>query len=165
MAIFKKEQLWAANGLPKTNCLFQETKRPGDAPIMSLNGWSDDYPCLRTYYVNLTVDDPSEATFAEEVFGDIRYWFKLRDAKFMSSYLPEWREEADIKRKQKAFKAVFKEVEENGRSAFTAAKYLIEEPWKGKTLEVKKATRRTTGKAVSVFDEDLERLREDGVLQ
>lgn len=165
MALFTKEQLWAANGLPKTNCLFQETKRPGDIPLMSLTGWNDDLPCLRTYYVNLTVDDPSEATFAEEIFGDIRYWFKLREAKFMPQYLSEWREEADIKRKQKAFKAVLKEVEENGRSAFSAAKYLIEEPWKGKSQEVKKTVRKTAKQALTVYDEDLSRLKEEGYFQ
>lgn len=164
LSMFSKEQIWTSNNIPRTNSLFKETCRPGDVPIMSLTGGDESLPCLRTLYVNLTVDDPSEATFAETVFGDIRYWFKLREAKFMPAFLNEWREEADIKRKRKAFKAIIKEVEENGRSAFTAAKYLVEEPWKGNTQKAKATKKATTKKALTAFDEDLERLTEEGLL-
>lgn len=165
MAMFDKEQLWAANGVAKTNSLFWETKRPGDEPILSLTGWNDGLPSLRHLYVTLTTDDPSEYTFAEEVFGDVRYWFKLREAKFMPELLKEWREEADMKRKQKAFKAIVEEVETNGKSAFSAAKFLIDEPWKGRTKVAQETRKKTTQKAVSVFDQDIERLKEEGLLQ
>ena len=53
------------------------------------------------------------------------------------------------------------EVKLNGRSAFTAAKYLIEEPWKDKrNPKVKEQNKKTTEAAKSVFSEDLERLQE-----
>lgn len=164
MAMFDHKQFWTTNGIPKTNSLFYETCRPGDKPILSLHG-GGGLPSLRTYYVNLTTDDPSEFTFADTVFGDIRYWFRLRDAKFLVDLLPEWREEADMKRKQKAFKAIVEEVETNGKSAFSAAKFLIDEPWKGRTKAAQETKKRTTKKAVSVFDQDIERLKEEGLLQ
>jgi hypothetical protein len=164
MAMFDREQFWTINGIPKTNSLFHETCRQGDQPIMSLHG-GGGLPSLRTYFVNLTTNDPSEYTFAETVFGDIRYWFRLRDAKFLVDLLPEWREEADMKRKQLAFKAIINEVENEGRSSFSAAKFLIDEPWKGQKKEVKETRKKTTQKAVSVFDQDIERLKEEGLLQ
>ena len=165
MSLFTEEQLWAGNGVARTNSLFSETARQGDTPIMSLNGNNKTLICLRDLYVPLVAEDPSEVTFAEYVFGDLRYWMKLKSAVFMPKYLEEWGQLADVKRKQKAFAAIVKEIEEGGRSSFTAAKYLIEEPWKDKrNLEVKERNKKSTSDAVSYFKEDIERLSEEGLL-
>lgn len=161
MSLFSKEQLWASNGQARTNSLFSETARPGDTPIMSLNGGREDLPCLRDLYVPLVANDPSEVSFAEAVFGEVRYWLRLRQAVFMPKYLEEWETLADTKRKQLAFEAILKEIREGGRSSFTAAKYLIEEPWKDKrSPEVKERNKKTTSDAASFFKEDIERLSE-----
>ena len=84
---------------------------------------------LFNLYMAHAVDDPSEVTFAEEVFGDLYFWQCLAESWF-KPHLEEWRHLAAIKRKQGAFKAIINEVKTNGRSAFTAAKYPIEQPWK-----------------------------------
>lgn len=165
--MFEKSQLWTNNGLPRTNSLFVEVSRPGDKPIMSLNGVNEDFPCLRDLYVAYVVDDPSEVVFAETVFNDVRYWLKLKSAAFMPKYLEEWDEIVQVKRKQKAFAAVFDEIESKGRSAFTAAKYLIEEQWRKdkNTKTAKQKASNTSKQALGLFSEDLERLREDGIIQ
>jgi hypothetical protein len=79
---------------------------------------------------------------------------------------------ATEKRKSVAFTAIIKEVRESGKSAFTAAKYLIEEPWLvGATAtekkEIAKNRRLSAEKAYSstAFQEDMTRLREEGILQ
>lgn len=163
--MFTKDQLWSSTGNPRTRSLFSETKKPGDEPIMTLNGGNKSLPCLRELYVPLVAEDPSEATFAETVFGDIRYWTKLREADFMESYLKEWNMIADIKRKQKAFEAIMDEVKSKGRSAFSAAKFLLDEPWKPNDKETKEAKRKSTEEAYNPFKEDVERLKDEGFIQ
>jgi hypothetical protein len=166
LSLFSKEQLWTTNGIAKTNSLFSEVARQGDEPIMSLNGISrPDLPCLRDLYVPMVARDPSEVTFAETVFGDLRYWLKLRDAVFMPKYLEEWNHMADVKRKQLAFEAVIKEIENEGRSAFSAARYIIEEPWKGRTKAVKEKVTKTADEAKGFWKEDFDRLKDEGMIQ
>lgn len=132
---------------------------------MSLRGNIEGYPCLRDYYVPLVAKDPSESTFVDVVFGDLRYWLRLKKSKFMAEFLEEWGEMADIERKKLAFAAVINEVENNGRSAFTAAKYLIEEPWKDKrNPKVKETNKKTTKAARNEWDDDVKRLEEQGLL-
>jgi basic membrane lipoprotein Med (substrate-binding protein (PBP1-ABC) superfamily) len=128
---------------------------------------TSDLPCLRELYVAHVVDDPSEVGFAEAVFNDVRYWMRLRKASFMEKPLKEWEEIVEAKRKQKAFKAVMNEVENEGRSCFSAAKYLIEESWKSdKNTKVgKKRITETKKTALDPFKDDLERLEERGLLQ
>lgn len=151
----------------RTTSLFFETCRPGDNPVMGLQYSKNHLPSLRELYVLYVVDDPSEATFAEEVFGDVFYWTKLREAPFLQDYLKQWDVVVQVKRKQKAFKAVVSEVEDGGRSALTAAKYLIEEGWRqDKTKKAVKAKVDSTSKeAANFFKDDVERLKEDGLLQ
>jgi len=162
----KKEDLWTASGQPRTRSLFVETCIEGDKPVLSLRGNVAGYPCLRDVYVPLVAEDPSEVSFVEAVFdGDTRWWLRMKKAKWMQEFLVEWNELADIKRKQLAFEAIVREVRENGRSAFTAAKYLIEEPWKGNTKEVKETKQKTTNEAANYFKEDFIRLKDEGLLQ
>jgi hypothetical protein len=165
--IFTKEQLWASNGTAKTNSLFTETARPGDTPIASLNGnTTKPVLCLRDFYVTLVAEDPSEVTFAETVFGDLRYWMKLKEAKFMPPYLEEWNAMADTIRKKLAFEAVIREIKEGGRSSFSAAKYIIEEPWKDKrNTKTRETSKKTTEDAHGFWKSDIERLKEDGLIQ
>ena len=58
----------------------------------------------------------------------------------------------------------------NGKSSFTAAKYLIEEPWKtGNAMERKRNKKLVSESAEEAFSDstiqsDLKRLKEEGVL-
>lgn len=115
---------------------------------------------LRELYIKYCVDDPTEVTFVDAVFGDFAYWTALLKCKWLHPYLEEWKQEADVRRKSKAFKAVIKEVENNGRSAFSAAKFLITEPNKPKTKESKETIKKTTEKAKEEYSEDIVRLQD-----
>ena len=165
MLPISKLVLWSTNNQPRTNAIFLETCKQDEVPALTLEKEDTNLPCLKPLYLSLTVRDPTEVIFAETVFNDITYWLRLREAKFFQKYIEEWREVTDIKRKQLAFESIIKEVEEGGRSSFTAAKFLIDEPWKPKTKEARTSKNKTTEEAFSVFNDDLTRLKETGLLQ
>lgn len=160
--IINKEYLWTSLNRPKSISLFKETARQGDKPIMTLRGHDTSLPCLRDLFISFVTLDPSEGLFAEEVFGDLVYWNWLKKQEFLQDSLKEWREVAEIKRKSMAFRKVLDAVEGGN---YQAAKYLIEEPWKGQSKEVKKQRAKTTEKAVDLFKGDLERMQEEGLIQ
>lgn len=160
-----KSVLWSTNNQPRTNAIFLETCKPEEIPALTLEKEDTNLPCLKPLYIALTVKDPTEVVFAEAVFDDVAYWLRLREAKFFQKYLTEWREVADVKRKQLAFEAIFDEIENNGRSKYSASRFLIDEPWKPKTKEAKASRSKTTEEAFSVYNDDLSRLKETGLLQ
>ena len=161
MAMFDHEQLHNKMNRALTKSLFHEFEAGGGSVILTLNQPDLPYPCLRKLFVSLTMDDPSEAIFAEEVFGDIGYWTKLRAAPFIQDVISDWVDEATIKRKSKAFQYIVKEVKEDGKNGYAAAKFLIEEPWKDKrNPKVKKEVKRTTSAASDEVHSDIVRLRD-----
>jgi hypothetical protein len=121
-------------------------------------------------YMAHSVDDPSEVTFAEEVFGDLYFWQCLTEANWFQRHIQEWRLLAATVRKREAFKSIIKEVRENGKSSFTAAKYLIEEPWKtGNALQRKQNKKLISESAEAAFSDstiqsDLKRLKDEGII-
>jgi len=156
----------------RNNMLLREVfceYNPDALLTVDKNG-KDGKICLFKLYMTHAVDDPSEVTFAEEVFGDLFFWQNLTESVFFKKHAEEWRFLAATKRKQAAFKAIIEEVKNNGKSSFTAAKYLIEEPWKtGNAMERKRNKKMVSDSADIAFNEstiqsDIKRLREDGVL-
>lgn len=115
--------------------------------VFTIREQKDGYVSLKKLFVDHVVPDPSEATFAQVVFNDVGYWLRVRELKDLKPYIDAWRKEADVIRKSKAFKAMVEEVETNGKSAFSASKYLIEEPWKGRSAQARKTSKETTEKA------------------
>lgn len=121
-------------------------------------------------FIELTVDDPTEVTFADTVFGSWAVWDKIRNAdKRIVANIESSRHEATIRRKSLALRTIVKEVESQGRGAMSAAKYLLEEPWVvAKDGRKKRASALETAK--EAFDreglsEDIKRLEEGGLLQ
>lgn len=122
-------------------------------------------------YMSLAVDDPSEMKFVEEVFGDFAYWMILCESTKFKPYIQEWRYIASVKRKQKAFEAIVKELNSDKPSRFAAAKYLIEESWRGgaTSAERRKARKYSQETSEEAFkqaqvEEDIKRLQEQGLI-
>lgn len=151
MPVFTEDQLYGLKGHMKTRALFKETCSPKDTPLMELKKRAhNELPCLRDYYINLCVMDPTEADFAEEVFGDIIFWENLKKTEWFAPYYEEYKRTADIKRKSIAFKSVFAELHD-GKNALSAAKFLIQEgyvPREEKTRAKRKEIKETTQEAV-----------------
>jgi len=167
MPLLKKEDYLTSQGIRKTSSLFIETSRTGDKPIFTLSSHRDDYIRLQDLYVQYCVDDATELTFAEEVFGDYVYWEFLSKANSqIREAVAKWRQLAEVHRKRKAFKSIVKEVEDDGKNAFAASRYLIQEPWKDKTTPKKRAASKETSEvAANSYKSDFERLKSQGHLQ
>jgi hypothetical protein len=162
MAMFERHQLYNGVNAGRTKALFYEFG-VGEHTILTLGDHIEGYPSLRTLYVNMCTDDPSEYVFAVTVFGDVQFWERLKKAPWMPAYVEAWKHESEIKRKSMAFDTIMKEVKEDGKSSFQAAKYLIEEPWRKGAVE----RRKTKASARDAFDsvrDDVNRLKEEGLL-
>ena len=169
MPLFSSEDLYTHNNIPRLRSMFCQMNP--DGPMTTNRFGTPGKINLYELFISLTVDDPTEVAFAEQVFGDVLYWKSLSEDTWFAPRLAEWRFVVAEKRKQSAFKTIVEEAKGGGKSSFTAAKYLIEEPWMvGATAtekkEIAKTRRATTEKAytATAFQEDLNRLREEGVL-
>lgn len=175
MPICTPEDLYGYNNLKRIGSIVYELRRGDDDGSRSLFSISSNPQngriSLEKLYMTFCVDDPTEVTFAEEVFGDLEFWLEMRESSRMKPYVEQWQHMAAIRRKQKAFKTIVAEIEEKGKNSYQAAKYLIEEPWVTGTTaaERKKARKRVSETAEEAFQakqiqEDVLRLKEEGIL-
>lgn len=170
MSMLSRSDIYTPQGSLKILCLIQELAPFGSkGPIFTIREEKEGFISLKRLFVEHTWKDPSEATFALEVFGDVGYWLKARESKVLKVHLDEWRMEADVYRKREAFKAVIEEVTSKGKSSFSAAKFLIDEPWKTTGPKETKAVGRpkkdpkveeTTRRAAKDLKDDLERVQQ-----
>jgi len=171
MALFTRDQLYGKRNTKYTKHLFHEFNPEGGLLNLSNEPKNDSIP-LRSIFIPMVAKDPTEVEFAEYVFGDYEFWEYLqrRSVSWIGPYLDDWRMKADVKRKSMAFNVIMQELQE-GKSSYQAAKYLIEEPWKVKDSEDKRATRKKVRETAeqafeeSGVSEDLKRLRENGLIQ
>ena len=172
--LFEHDQLYNGVNRRITKSLFKEVA-PWDRMhmvVMSLKSNSKDLPSLRDMYLELCLDDPTETTFAEYVFGDLEFWYEIKSSTWFKPFYEEYVKTVTLKRKSQAFKFLAQEVREQGKGALQAAKYLIEEPWKAKTgtpadkRKARKEAQETTQQAFEEagISEDVQRLKEEGLL-
>lgn len=149
-------------GVRLTKSLFWEVGKDKEKALFTFshNPRTDlDLIPFREVYLAYCVDDPSEYTFAMEVFGDWFHWTKILENTTIFSYIKKVREERDVAIKSKAFKEIINEAKD-GRSKFQAAKYLIE---KGLVLEDEdekssKSTKNSISNIREEYKDDLKRL-------
>lgn len=78
-------------------------------------------------YMDYAIDDPTEVTFAQEVFGDWEHWQMIRKAYPVKIHIEKWEEEAEIKRKSRLVTQLNDITKNDPRNAFQAAKFLLKE--------------------------------------
>ena len=162
--MFTKEQLYSSMGKKRSTSLFTQTCKQGQVPILSLTSTEvTDYPSVRNLFLALVKDDPSEATFALTVFGEVNFWQSMQSNSRLFPYFEEYRRTTDILRKSEAFKLITQEVQSQGKNSYAAAKFLIDEPWK-KTKADRQQAKETTEAATetTTFSDDLKRLEAQG---
>lgn len=166
MPLFSQKDLYNASNKPLSQSLFADFGGPISLSKIGVAGKINLYDL----YMKFAVDDPTEMDFVDAVFGDVYFWSVLCEAPYFKRHLEEWRVLAAHGRKQKAFRIIVDEVKNNGKNAMAAAKYLIEEPWKLQTpvarkrKEIQKEIAESANSAMSSFQADVERLKQDGVL-
>ena len=166
MVMLSRDQIYTDQNRPKTLCLIVELCKYTDSPLFTIRDEKEGYVSLQKLFIDHVTDDPSEVDFAEVVFGDVLFWMNMRDNKQIKPFVEDWRAICDAKRKSKAFKSIISEVEGGGRSAFTAAKFLIEEPWKDKrNPKDKQESEDSSTKAFSGYADDIKKLKEAGHIQ
>lgn len=179
MSMYSLSQLKTDNGIIRTKSLFYELSyvdpeyalftlkeedmvMPNGKPVTSLG----------KLYIAFATMDPTEYQFAMAVFGSWEVWEKMQTTTPLKKPIEKWRREAEVKRKSLAFESVVKEIQEDGRSSFTAAKFLINEEWKpkedGRTARKEKnAKDKSTSEEAfekAGINEDLTRLKEQGLI-
>lgn len=168
MPFFTRDQLYSTNNRKQLRLWFIEYQdRSPVTPVLNLS-YEDGYKgtkSLKDIYMQFCVEDPTETAFADYMFGDVSFWLEVRDEPWIKDTLSLYRREADTRRKAMAFKSIIKEVKTGSRSAFTAAKFLIDEPWlQGASVsekkEIAKRKRQTTAEAAEASKavEDFKRL-------
>lgn len=166
--MFTRDQLYAANGNHRTKSLFREWGVSDENILAYTTGsTTNPHPDMRKLFLKYVVDDPTEATFALALFGEVEFWTRLSVAPWLKPYLKKWRHEADVTRKSMAFQYVINEVKLEGKNSYQAAKFLIDEPWK-KTPAQKKDAKESTEEALNSngpLQSDIKRLQEAGLFQ
>lgn len=174
MSMFTRDKLVGSNGKARTTSLYHETLLPKQNPDYVLFTVGDNPKAglvnLRSLYVSLCKDDPTEYLFAMTVFGDMELFYKHRNHPVLSTYYDKFQKEADIARKAEAFKTIIEEARApEGKNRMQASRFLIEEPWKKGTQETskdkrkaRKESRETTELAFEAegLSEDVKRLAE-----
>jgi hypothetical protein len=139
MPIIDESKKYNPSGKMVTASLFKEFSQYPEYVAMSVSRKDKDLPSFPELYLKYCKDDPSEYTFAIEVFGDWHWWENIRKISKLRPYITELRNEIEVYLKAKGFKAILREVKEGGRSAFTAAKFLVDKGWEPTPSRSKKA--------------------------
>ena len=127
------------NNVQMSRALFSDVTS-SEYNIMSLEDKTSGLPCLRDLYMELTLDDPTEYTFAIEVFNTWDFWENLSASSVIQPIVDKWRKENMVRQKMIAVKALKQEAF-NGKSKATAAKWLFDNGFtatKPKGQEIKK---------------------------
>ena len=177
MPLLAPEDFKNESGVVRTKSLFHEYSYDDTSSVVftlkdtgyALPSGRELLPISRLF-VESTVQDPTEYTFAMEVFGSWEAWDKIRSGdRRLKAQIEKWRREADVCRKSIAFRSVVEEAQ-GGKSAFSASKYLIEETWATKGPDGRSARKQARETAEEAFErsgtaEDIKRLREEGLIQ
>lgn len=80
-------------------------------------------------YLKYAIEDPTEYSFALEVFGDWEHWLLVQEITPLKDLITQLRAERDIAVKSKGFLKIAEEVASGGKNSYQAAKWLAEKGW------------------------------------
>ena len=156
MSLLTKEQLFGTTGGLITGSLFWEERNNLESAVFTIaENPHPDYIAFKPLFLEHTVPDPTEYTFAMEVFGSWWHWVRINRNKKMRSYFDKCREERDVAIESLAIKEIIKESLE-GKSRFQAAKFLAQKGYKQYSPQKSKYNKEQ--QIASDIDADLERL-------
>lgn len=131
--LFNYEQLHNASGKRLTKSLFIETCQSGrwSQALFTLGRydrphWKTPVVSLWKLYMQFAVDDPTEYTFAERVFGDYAFWENVRKRVPIKDLIDEWEAEAELKRKSKLVNNLV-DATSDEKQGFQASKFLLQQ--------------------------------------
>lgn len=119
-----------------------------------------NYKSLRQIY--LSYEDPTEYSFAIDVFGSWDHWDKLQNSDWFIPHLEEWRLELETKMESKGIQRMVELAEKDDKGP--AAKWLASKGWKEGTKrgrpskEEVKGERKRQAKVYKDITEDADRI-------
>lgn len=161
MSLFKTDQLYI-NGRAMNRSLFVEFSGQGNTSdkytILTLQREDrDGFPSLYNLYATHCLNDPTEFTFSEKVFGNWDFWVQLSDSPDIKPYVDKWREESRVRTKARALKLIMEDaLDDKSKSKFQAAKFLWTEGFIKD--QPKKITTKDKNNVVDFVGEDMKRL-------
>lgn len=165
MAMFSRDILKDHVGAFRTVSLFVGYNTSNLEPILTLA--EEDqvvdgvvYPSLQKIY--LSYNDPTEYQFAIDVFGSWRAWKRISGSAKIAEHVNRWREEAEIRMRSEAIRALHEVATNEGPRGVGAAKYVAERGWEKRAgrpsnEEVERQKRIHAGIS-KALDEDAERI-------
>ena len=145
MSLFKREDFLNDQGVIIGKGLFLELSYSKQDRVLFTMKEVDHrgFASFPRLYLELTENDPTEWTLANEVFGSWAIWEKVSSMSAIKPYVEELRKQAAIRTKSKALKAVISKANDpDSKDNYAASKYLID-----KNLTQGKTTKRQTKKA------------------
>lgn len=135
--MFRIDQLKGTNGKNRVQQLFYELSY--DNPQYAIFTTKDeDYSTpdgkhlysLKKLYLSISVNDPTEYTFAQTVFGNWNHWQAIFKSPITKKMVAEWRDELVVKIKSKAITHIATEMNNaESKNSFQAAKLLLDKGW------------------------------------
>lgn len=158
MPLIPEDKLRNANGTMVTTSLFWEFSCDMDKAFFTMtHSDKNGLVAFKPLYVKLTVEDPTEYTFALEVFGSWDHWQKMLKNRKVRDFVDTCREERDIAIESNAVREIIEEAA-TGKAKFQAAKFLVQ---KGYLKDMPKSAKNQSRKALQEDDDisnDLKRL-------
>jgi hypothetical protein len=163
-----------SKGWPRTKTLFVDfidnnklreraTRLP---PLFTLR--ENDYkglPSLKRIY--LAYRDPTEYSFAMDLFNSYTHWIRLCESKFFQEHHEKWKLELEIALRSEGIRALRNMTGRNDSTGFNASKFLASKGWDPKTAATEKARKASdqkkhektlVDKALKTVDDDLARI-------
>lgn len=116
-----------STGQRRTRSLFYEYSP--ETAVYTLDKPREDLPHLKTRY--LTLEDPTEYTFAQTYFEDWDHWQMILASPEIRARVDKWRYELQLKIRAQAVKRVLEQATRGGKPSEVLAinKYLAEGRW------------------------------------
>jgi hypothetical protein len=157
MPLLTDDKKYNGSGKLITTSLFEELTNRPEFVCLSLSRKEKKYPSFPQLYLKYCKDDPTEYTFAMEVFGDWHWWDMIRRDRRISGLVEELKTEIEVYLRAKGFKTVLQEAKSGGRSSFTAAKFLVDKGWE----PVSKRSKKEKDREEEVLDKVSQEIAED----
>ena len=158
-----------AQGRYRTESLFAETTKayesyPPEFTLSDKDRTRNGAPLISLKRLYMEHSDPTEYSFAMDVFGSWEHWVKLQKCKWFQPYLTKWRTDLETKIVSDAIRSIQVIARADGsKSQLTAAKWLAERQFaKGKKgrpskEDIARETKRILEHTEEI-DEDADRL-------
>lgn len=121
-----------------TQSLFIEyTNNPKYSVFTLRRDGKEGYLNFSELFLSMTKSDPTEYTFALDVFGSYDHWLAICANKTILPYIERLRKEREVLVKSEALRKIISEANDpKSKNHYAAAKYVLEKGWEKEVREL-----------------------------